>query len=958
MKYKELAELYEKIGETPGRLEKTEILAKFLAKIKQFPNIIYLLKGKIFPDYDSRETGISEQLAIKALAKSAGIDEKDVVKLWKKTGDLGEVAFSVQRRQKALFSKELTTEKVLENLRKLPELQGKGTVSKKLDLIAELFTSSSNLEAKYIIRTLLSDLRIGLGDGVLRDAIVQACLNKEDKEDFVLVQEAYDLLTDWSLVFKTAIRGRKQLEEVELIPGNPLKVMLFPKVQSVEEGFEVVGKPAACLPKGERILSNPSLKNIEQLKESESVIGKNGKFQKIIKVFERPYSGQIIKISPHYLLPFSITPEHRLLVVKRQLCSWKNRKLACRPNCQEQKYGCKKNYKDYKAEWSEAKNLEKNDFLLFPKFNEIEGIEKIDLFEYNKEKKLETKDNKIRSFSELKGTFKGNLINRYIKLSDDFFELMGWYLAEGNFDRSGIKFSLGYKENKEAERIKYLIKDVFGIEAKIRVRPSVIEVRAHSVLLINLFKENFGESSTNKKIPRFIIKAERNKIKVFLKAYIKGDGHKIKNNTYVISTASKNIAYQILLLLSKLNILPSVGEYKNRGLGDKIYKIAIYGKQIENIEKNSHKEKTSHQRYFGDENFFYIPIKKTTYKNYKGVVYNLETEDNTYLTSAIVHNCEYKYDGFRMLINKFDSKIKIFTRRLDEVTNQFPEVVEYIDKHVNGSSFILDAEAVGFNPNTKKYRPFQEISQRIKRKYDIASIQQKLPVEINVFDILYYNNKSLIKEPFKKRRELIEKIIKESKWKIVLAKQIITDNNERAEAFYKQALKEGEEGVMMKSLTGIYKPGARVGYGVKYKPEGNEFDLVITGAEYGTGKRAGWLTSYDIACRENDKLLDLGKVSTGLKEKAEEGFSFEDMTNLLKPLIKKTEGKHVIVKPEIVIMIAYQNIQASPSYSSGFALRFPRFLRLREDKKVSDIASLDEIKKEHARQTRNIQGLG
>ena len=150
----------------------------------------------------------------------------------------------------------------------------------------------------------------------------------------------------------------------------------------------------------------------------------------------------------------------------------------------------------------------------------------------------------------------------------------------------------------------------------------------------------------------------------------------------------------------------------------------------------------------------------------------------------------------------------------------------------------------------------------------------------------------------------------------------------------------------MKNLDAPYKPGARVGFGVKIKPVDNEFDLAIIGAEYGTGKRAGWLTSYDLACRHGEELLEIGKVSTGLKEKEEEGLSFIELTKKLKPLILSESGRNVKVKPEIVVTVVYQNIQKSPTYSSGFALRFPRITRLRPDRSIDDIARLAEIKKE------------
>ena len=149
---------------------------------------------------------------------------------------------------------------------------------------------------------------------------------------------------------------------------------------------------------------------------------------------------------------------------------------------------------------------------------------------------------------------------------------------------------------------------------------------------------------------------------------------------------------------------------------------------------------------------------------------------------------------------------------------------------------------------------------------------------------------------------------------------------------------------MAKKLDAPYKPGARVGYGVKIKPVMEALDLVIIEAEWGEGKRANWLSSFTVACQDEDgNLLEIGKVSTGLKEKREEGLSFEEMTELLKPLIKKEKGKTVTVKPKIIIEINYEEIQKSPTYTSGYALRFPRVIRLRDEKSIHDINTLSEI---------------
>lgn len=308
---------------------------------------------------------------------------------------------------------------------------------------------------------------------------------------------------------------------------------------------------------------------------------------------------------------------------------------------------------------------------------------------------------------------------------------------------------------------------------------------------------------------------------------------------------------------------------------------------------------------------------------------------------------EYKYDGFRMQIHKKDNKVTIFTRRLENVTNQFPEVVEIVKKNIHSNNFIIDCEAVGYDHKTKKYLPFQNISQRIKRKYEIEDIAKKMPVELNIFDILVNEGKSVIKEPLKKRREIIEKIIKPENQKIRASIILVTSDEKEAEKFYRQSLNAGNEGIMLKNLDGIYKPGSRVGFMVKLKPVMETLDLVVVGAEWGTGKRSGWLTSFTLACRKEDEYLEIGKVGTGFKELEQEEEStgtFQQMTDLLKPLIKTEKGRDVTIKPNLVIEVKYEEIQKSPSYGSGYALRFPRLVRIRDDRSPSECSTLNEVK--------------
>ena len=311
---------------------------------------------------------------------------------------------------------------------------------------------------------------------------------------------------------------------------------------------------------------------------------------------------------------------------------------------------------------------------------------------------------------------------------------------------------------------------------------------------------------------------------------------------------------------------------------------------------------------------------------------------------------EFKYDGFRMQIHKKGAEVKIFTRRLEEVTSQFSEVVPLIRSHVKADACILDSEGVGYNPKTGRYLPFQHISQRIKRKYGIGEMASELPIEINIFDIVYHNGKSLLNENYEDRYAILKKIVKAEKKKIGLAEHIITDSRKEIEAFLQKSLKQGNEGLMLKNLKAPYKPGARVGHMVKLKPVLETLDLVVVGAEWGEGKRAKWLSSYIVACKDGDEWKEVGRVSSGLKEKESEGVTYEEMTRELKSLVVEEKGRSVIVKPKIVIEVIYEEIQQSPSYTSGFALRFPRIISVRSEKPASEATTLKQMENLYKKQ--------
>lgn len=306
---------------------------------------------------------------------------------------------------------------------------------------------------------------------------------------------------------------------------------------------------------------------------------------------------------------------------------------------------------------------------------------------------------------------------------------------------------------------------------------------------------------------------------------------------------------------------------------------------------------------------------------------------------------QHKYDGFRVEIHKEGEDISIFTRRLEDVTEQFPDIVAIARKSIKVKQCILDGEAIGIDEKTGAHKPFQEISQRIRRKHGIQEMAEKLPVDVRIFDIIMLEGKEVLDEPMRERHALLETHLEEQE-RFGIAKTLITEDPQEGEEFYADALREGLEGVFAKNMESTYQPGVRVGNWIKIKNVMDPVDAVVVAAEWGEGKRSGWLTSYTLAIiDENGDLAEVGKAGTGLKEKPEEGFSFPEITKMLEPLITYEEGKEVRVKPEIILEVAYEEIQKSPKYASGYALRFPRVLRNRTDERdVDDATTLKEVK--------------
>ena len=324
---------------------------------------------------------------------------------------------------------------------------------------------------------------------------------------------------------------------------------------------------------------------------------------------------------------------------------------------------------------------------------------------------------------------------------------------------------------------------------------------------------------------------------------------------------------------------------------------------------------------------------------------------------------EFKYDGARVQVHKKGERIWLYTRRLENITRQFPDLVDMVKKHVKGSEFIIEGEILAIDPKTGRPMTFQTLSQRIHRKYDIEDIAKQIPIQANLFDIIYLNGKSFFETAFRERRKALESIITEVPGKFQLAQELITKDLKKAEMFYKKALEANQEGVMVKNLQALYQPGRRVAGGwLKVKPTMENLDLAIVGAGWGTGKRAGWMGTFVLGVRDEKtgKFLECGMMGTGLREKDAEfkegeadekqGVTFVNLTKMLKPYIESDNAGSIKIKPKVVVEVAYEEIQKSTNYESGFALRFPRIIRIRFDKGPEQADSLERLKRLYGQQ--------
>ncbi|MEM4663660.1 MAG: ATP-dependent DNA ligase [Desulfurococcaceae archaeon] len=334
---------------------------------------------------------------------------------------------------------------------------------------------------------------------------------------------------------------------------------------------------------------------------------------------------------------------------------------------------------------------------------------------------------------------------------------------------------------------------------------------------------------------------------------------------------------------------------------------------------------------------------------------------------------EYKYDGERAQIHKKGDNVWIYSRRLEDITHQYPDVVQRVLESIETDEAIVEGEIVAYDPETGELKPFQELMHR-KRKHDVHVAIKEYPVKVFLFDLLYLNGEDYTVKPLLERRAALEKIVKETD-DFLVAKYIRTSNVEELEKFFLQAISEGAEGVMVKALhrDAVYQAGARGWLWIKYKRDyksemADTVDLVVVGAFYGRGRRGGKFGALLMAAYnpEEDVFETVCKVGSGFKDE-----DLDRLPEILKPYIRDRKHPRVVaemepdvwVEPALVAEIIGAELTLSPIHTcakgtvkpdAGISIRFPRFIRWRPDKKPEDATTSQELVEMYRRQLKKI----
>ena len=333
-------------------------------------------------------------------------------------------------------------------------------------------------------------------------------------------------------------------------------------------------------------------------------------------------------------------------------------------------------------------------------------------------------------------------------------------------------------------------------------------------------------------------------------------------------------------------------------------------------------------------------------------------------------SAEYKLDGERVQIHKQANKIILFSRRLENITQYYPDIVENIGKSLNVHEGIFEAEIVPINENTGEFLPFQELMHR-RRKYKLEQAVSQYPITVNFFDVLYFDNKDCLNLEYSERRKILEKLVNEDNFSKLVPMLLVKNENEVGD-FLENSINAGCEGLMLKTPSAPYRAGSRGSNWLKLKREyrnelGDSLDLIVIGAYFGRGRRTGLYGTLLLGTYnpEQDNFPSICKVGTGFTDE-----SLDQLYQILSNNVTLKKNSRIIsemeadvwLEPELVLEIVASEITLSPIHktgldlirkNSGFALRFPKFTgKIRYEKAVEDASTVEEVLTLYKRQSK------
>lgn len=973
MDFHELAQVFAQIEATSLRNEKTRILAELYARLsaQEASAVSYLVMGRVTPLYDPTEFGIAAKQAIRAVALALGLTPADIEAQYKQRGDLGEVVAEGQEHSKQKLETSLSVMEVYQELKTIAEDGGSGSQERKAQRLARLLTRLDAQSGKYVVRLVTGKSRLGFSDLTILDALSVA--KTGDKRDRAALEYAFNVWSDMGMVAEVyESEGLGAITTLDVTPGRPVKPMRAERLGTVPEIVAKLGS-FAIEPKfdGMRCIGGYTgifvrergYVTVRELRVGDHVLTHTGNFRPVLARVSRPRrTGERVFALQTFLGDsIKISEGHPVLVRRGE-----------------------------RLEWLPVENIT-NEWLYYPK-----PRQSVDSFPIPQTLVLQNNAGYTKT----------------IQYSKEFFQFLGYWVGDGISNNSHESERVGIVCNAQHSDLIARYEAIIHDELKIRnvgrdQRNGAVVLYFRDPELRRWLCTHFrGKGESGKRIPEWFFGIHTWQWEAFLQGWREADGTTRHSDGFRITTKERTLAMMGQLLSAMHGRLAGVRRERieaRKGSRKKTYYQLIFpGTQ-------------HHVRRFADGYLVKIKrleqLKRGLNRRLKLYDIQIEGDESFCVSVGTLHNCQIhaweeetrnKKQEVRskMQAGLFGEEqelvqVKIFSRGLEDITHQFPEVVEAARTlQARVGDFVLDGEAIGVNPETGAFLPFQETIKR-KRKHEVNHASETIPLKVYVFDVLYAEKVGQLRSPYTVRRVVLTRIlgdgrvdlrskIQDSRENIfVLAESHVVATVDEASELFDQYMDEKLEGILCKKLDSVYRAGARDFNWVKYKRAHeaalvDTVDAVVMGYYVGRGKRnkfgmgaflVGIISNSEFTIQNENvdgKILTVAKIGTGITDEM-----FGELYGVLTQLkteqpdpayvVEKNMEPDVWVAPHMIVEVQADEITKSPTHTAGYALRFPRLIKVRSDKQVADITTQGEVTRmfemqggrEEGRETRN-----